>query len=98
MRKQFIYTRISFWLIWTFSFSTHAQNISVWLTNADRSAMLQKQNENMSFSSGKQTRKTLLFKVKAKTSANNKKAKTKKQIDQKPLDFFGTWHNCGNSN
>src|SRR4051794_22067960 len=53
MGRQLIYTAISFFLICIFSFCTHAQNISVWLTNADRSVIFQKQDETLSFSSGK---------------------------------------------
>ncbi len=44
-----------------FSFCAHAQSISAWLTNADRSAMFQKQDENLSFSSGKTDTQSIII-------------------------------------
>jgi glucosylceramidase len=39
---------------------THAQSISVWLTNADRSAMFQKQDEGLSFGSNKANNQSII--------------------------------------
>lgn len=60
MRKQLLYPAISFCLLCVSSFYTHAQTISVWLTNADRSAMFQKQDEGLSFGLNKANNQSII--------------------------------------